>query len=132
MGNDYEGGYAALAVVIRREMAERNMGLREFSRFARISATTLHNCLTEEPGNPSLEMLIKLSEAIHINLCTLIGIAFPHVKAVPSPRLAYLLERIDIMPDAERQSMNLLVDVLLQNPVLSDEVQAFLRLLRGK
>jgi transcriptional regulator with XRE-family HTH domain len=129
MVDDYQGGYAALAVVIEREMAERGMGLNEFARFTKLSPGTISNFVKKKGGNPDLPTIFALADALHIKEATLLGIAFPHRGFGPLPRLAYLLERMQVMSDRDRQIINGLADLLLASPALSEEIKVTLRLL---
>ncbi|MCC6976540.1 MAG: helix-turn-helix domain-containing protein [Anaerolineae bacterium] len=102
-------GYRALGDLIRSEMNIRRLSATAFADMVGVSTATITKCLNGEEGYPSVEFLLKLSDALNIDLCTLIAFAFPDSKARPDPEVMILADRLSKLSDEGKALIRMLV-----------------------
>ncbi len=93
---------------LKAEMKQRNMVPRAFAAFIGVSHTTIVRFTADpmrEENIPTLEFLLKLSQATNTSLNALLVLCFPEV-ARPleiDPELALISESIAALPSESRQ-----------------------------
>lgn len=68
---------AALREFVLLEIRKRDMSARQFADLIGVSHSTINRLLdTEKDHLPGIELMIKLSDATHIDLCSLMLLAY--------------------------------------------------------
>lgn len=105
---------------IANEVKRREMSARQFADLVGVNHKTINKFLDtkSDPGNPSMEFLLKLSRATNTSIITLIELAYPEVReslSGPTPSAEVLAERIDQLPaDKQRMMIAIVNDWLSQ------------------
>jgi transcriptional regulator with XRE-family HTH domain len=84
------------------EMQRRGMSNREFARFINVSNTTINRAVDQKlDKEPTLEFLVKVSEAIHVDVSTLVEMVHPQAvnENRISPTAKALAQRIENLPE---------------------------------
>lgn len=91
---------------IKDQMFRREMSARQFAEFVDVAPTTITRAIDEaDPSTPGIDFLLKLAQATHVELSTLVDMAYPDIatstKASPSSRV--LAQQIEELPDGIRE-----------------------------
>lgn len=93
---------------LKDEMFRREMSARQFAEFVDVAPTTITRAIDErEPTTPGMDFLLKLASATHVELSTLVEMAYPEManstKASPSARI--LAQQIEELPNGVRDTV---------------------------
>lgn len=105
-------GYAmsTLGEFILQEIQNRQSNARDFALMVGVSHTTINKFLNyglsdnyagKPVGEPSLDFLVKLAKATHVDVRTLIALVHPEVGDI-DPNDLILAERIGNLPDDQK------------------------------
>lgn len=110
-------GLTKLGEFIAEEMKKRDMSARKFSELVDVNHKTINKFLDPDgdPGNPSIEFLLKLAEATHTNVVALIGLAYPDVaeQMAISPNVEVLADRFSQLASNDQRVVLALINQLL-------------------
>jgi transcriptional regulator with XRE-family HTH domain len=84
------------------QMAQRDMSARQFAEFVGVSHSTVNRMLdSRNEIPPSMEVLIKISNATRVNLTTLIQLSYPDIALDEglSPSAQLLAQQFEELPD---------------------------------
>ena len=93
----------ALTQFIDDQIALRQMTEREFARFVKVSNSTISRARGDNPPEPSLEFLVKLSKATGHSLLSILKLAFPEADLAVDEQTLILAERIAQLPPEKRE-----------------------------
>lgn len=97
-----------LARFMRTEMLNLDMNQMEFANLMGVSQSTVGRMLRGEIKDPSLDFLVKLSNATKVDICSLIHLIRPDAfQAGTDTRL--IAERIKRLPKKQRDLVEMLL-----------------------
>jgi transcriptional regulator with XRE-family HTH domain len=102
---------------LENQRVTRGLTVGEFARFLGIGDTTLRSFIREnEPLHPGRSTLLKIAEATHTPLSTLIDLTDPEsaARARSSASAQLLAEMIESLDEDGRKLVETLVDALLR------------------
>lgn len=89
---------------IATQMRERDMSMSEFARYIGTTGATLSRAMSKDAPQPSVDLLVKLSNGTGVSLMTLLKLAFPEIQQVEVDTGARLLaEQIMQLPPEKRE-----------------------------
>lgn len=97
---------------ILNEMHARDMSARQFAEFIGVSNATISRAIDpRQAPTPSLEFLLKLSDATNVNFAHLAALAYPEVaqKMKPSASSQILAQLIEDLPENLREAVVALI-----------------------
>lgn len=97
-----------LARFIRTEMLNRDMNQIEFAALLDVSPSTVGRMLRGEIKDPSLDFLVKLSNAAKIDICSLIHLIRPDAFQAGADT-GLIAERIKRLPKQQRKLVEMLL-----------------------
>ena len=88
----------ALAEFIESEIKKRDMSIREFSKVAGLSHTTISQYLSNpDERSVSIEFLVKIAQATNTDLASIVGMVYPEQTTI-NAEARILAERITQLP----------------------------------
>lgn len=94
------------------EIRKRDMSVRQFAEFVGVAHSTINRMLDERgDSTPTLDSLLKISDATHTDLYSLLSIAFPDVvqKNALSADARIIAQRIEQAPEHVRKAIETLL-----------------------
>jgi transcriptional regulator with XRE-family HTH domain len=100
-----DGLIMSLGEFISDELRKRDMSATRFAKIVGVDPSTITKAMRfDNPPEPSLEFLVKLSNATSVSLMTLLAIAFPEAEQIEIDTESRLLaERISQLPADRRE-----------------------------
>lgn len=107
-----------LGEFIEAEIKRRNLSAREFARYVDVPSSLINKFRnhglretygSKPVGDPSLDFLVKLAKATHVDICALLAITRPDAEVV-DPAARILAQRITRLAPDKRQ----IVDTFLE------------------
>jgi len=104
-----------LAEFIESEIKKRDMSIREFSRMAGLSHSTVSQYLNEPDSRKvSIEFLVKISVATNTDLSSIVAMVYPELTSI-DPESRIMAEQIRKLPQDKRGMLgSLLVGIGVQ------------------
>lgn len=103
MDNDdiFRNGYSNLQAFVLSEIRRRQISAREFADLVGVTHATINKCVNAAAGNPSIELLLRLSKATETDLMSIIALAFPAIanQTRPDPEAFILAQRFSQLPE---------------------------------
>lgn len=97
------------------EIRQRDMSAREFARYVGVSSATILRAISDDPPEPTLKFLSKLSTATGVDICTLVLMV---TGGDPAPDLdaEVIAQRIETLsPELRELVKSFIFGVLLTN-----------------
>lgn len=98
------------AQFLRKQMAHRNMTIRDFAKFIGVSShSVVQRAIDEEkPSTPDTETLIKISKALGVDMNTLSQMLDPSIPNVDFEAVI-LAQQIQNLPEEDRRAIDALL-----------------------
>jgi transcriptional regulator with XRE-family HTH domain len=112
-----ESSQVSLADFINDEVKKRNMSLREFAESIGTAASTITRAVGDNPPQPGIDFLIKLSRGTGVSLMSLIKMAFPEAEShlvVPDVQSKLIADRITRLDQQDRMMVESLLLSLVE------------------
>lgn len=110
-----------LGEFIEAEIKRRNMSASEFARFVDVPVSVMskfrNHGVTDTysgraVGDPSLDFLVKLAKATHVDLCALVALTRPD-GGIVDPQARVMADFIIALPDNEREQAEIFIEGLI-------------------
>jgi transcriptional regulator with XRE-family HTH domain len=104
----------ALGQFVRREMAGRGLNQIEFAALLGVSHTTVGRVLRGKIKDPSLDFIVKLANATHFDICSIVYLIRPDAFKGP-PAIDIISQQIGRLSETERKLFETLIAGLAAN-----------------
>jgi transcriptional regulator with XRE-family HTH domain len=93
---------------ILAELKNKNISLREFARRVGVSSTAIVKATSDDPPEPTMDMMVKISRVTEVSVTALVAMCVPDDVVADADALA-LAEQIKNLPPEKREMVEALV-----------------------
>ena len=93
---------------ILAELKSQNISLREFARRVGASSTAIVKATSDDPPEPTLDLMFKISRVTNVSVTALVAMCVPDDVVADAEALA-LAEQIKSLPPDKREMIEALV-----------------------
>lgn len=110
------GNGEALKDFIREQLTVLDLSIREFAELCDVSHSTIVRLIAERPEkrmeHPDLSSVIKIANATHTDLITVLALAYPEemAKSQLSPQSRLIAQRLERLPEQDQRKFKRLID----------------------
>lgn len=104
-----------LGEFVADELHSRDMSLRDYEKLTGISYGVISKMMLDNPPDPELETLVKLANATHVDLCTLVAMVKPEA-AKTRPDIELIASRLLQLDERQLERLdNELVGIIFKS-----------------